>query len=202
MAETFELHEAIYLDAFRPSQPLLSGTSSTPVTAPLTWVQDDDFELRVYFRKRGSLQTTSSSLQLAAGLSMVLGAKLKVGSQIQGPLLVFQDTWTKVTDGDEVYYKASINLDTIEMDAATGSDPSAPVTVQVDIELGNRKTYKFDVTIVPQAYGGEGAPTPALGSVNPPRVINGVLQLYNADTDTWVALTVTGDHNQITRTEV
>jgi len=191
---SWNTYYAIYLDVDNPTTPLLDGTASAPRSQALRWVQADEFPLRIYFRRRAQIQTPSSSQQLPAGRALVLGGRQTVGNSVTGDLLIFADNFTEHQDGNEWYYETDLTLDTTELRDLFEADSKA-ITLQVDLELqdaGKPLTFVIPVTIIPQAYAGEGSPTPALGSVNVSRIIDGVLHLYNAEADRYYPLICTG----------
>lgn len=200
MSEPWDFFYALYLDVDRPHAPLLAGKASSPLQEGITWVQSDNFPLRLYFRKRAAIASTSVSVSVPESLSITLGGRAINNGVITGPLLIIQQTWTEGADGGDAYYEATLNLHTSELDALMDA-ASGAVTLQVDVEVGNRLTFVVPVRIIPEAYKGEADPAPTLNPLAP-KVINGNLAVYNADTDTWVSLQLVGPNNQPLWTEI
>ncbi len=178
----------LYLDIHQPDSPLLDGMYSAKLTQSIRWTQADVFPLRIYFREKGQLGELSSSQQLGAGENLVLGGRLTTSGVISGDLLVFADAFTEVQDGDDFYYETLFSLKTDELSELFEASAS-PKTLQIDIEVQdgsqNPLTYKFPVTIDPQAYAGED---------DQPYALTGTVLLESPDGQAWI-LTVTNAGN-------
>lgn len=188
MIETWDFFYPLYLDVARPDAPLLNGISSSPLQQSVTWVQSDSFPLRIHFRRRGAIQAPSVPVALPEELSLVLGGRRRNNSQIVGDPLVFSDTFTPTATETDAWYETTLNLHTAELDALIAS-VNGPVTLQIDIEVGTRLTYVIPVTILPEAYRGEGDPAPTLGSAHPDRMFDGVLHVWLADQEVYIPVT-------------
>lgn len=162
MIATWTFQYPLYLDVARPDAPLLNGLSSSPLQQAITWVQSDAFPLRLHFRKRGAIQSASIPVKLDEALSITLGGRRRLNGQISGPLLVVSTSWTPGESETDAWYDTSLNLHTAELDALVES-VNGPVTLQIDIEVGERLTFVVPVTIIPEAYKGEADPPPTLG---------------------------------------
>lgn len=174
----------LYLDlnAVGKTNPLLAGTSSSPLGATVRWVQGDKFTLRIYPRTTAGVATASTSVQLESGSAVKIAAK---AAKSDSSFLFLTTSFTEVNDSGTYYYYGTIDLSTAEIATALTSADS--VTALVDIEIQNsgnteRATFPLEITIVKQVYDSASAPTAA----TPPTLVPG-------PGGTWYALTVTSD---------
>lgn len=158
-ARVFDLY--VDVAAAGGPNPLLQGLNGSPLTALISWVQGDCFTLRIHFRLvAAGFGAATTAIAVDDGDEIVLAAKVNASDAA----LVFSASgFEKVVSGSDIYYQASLDLNTVELAAAlTG----ASLVVLVDLELQNndntrRLTFRFATTIIAQAYDGEGDPTPA-----------------------------------------
>lgn len=200
-----------------PGNVLLSSLADrTSPSAPVL-IEADKFLVRLRFcdlaNAFGGVATT---VELPEDNVIVLAGKKVRGT---GASLFKAENFTTVTEGAVTYYQAILNLNTVAL-AAAFSSSEQQITVWVDVELQapasdggvdpDRITYQFPVTVLRQAYAGEGAPSagdpvypaPELLVVKQPAngayrfVSDGgagiILQLKNGTTDKFHSLFVTG----------
>jgi len=214
----------LYLDADEYGRyPVLGSRTGTDVypLQSMSWVQDDKFTLRLWFRRKVSaLGAPTISLNLGEGWNLVFEGKKKSDPDADESLFD-AGAFTEVNEGDETYYQAVLDLRTDEMEAAFAALPAAdPLEVLIDIEVqdsGNaqRITLQIPLTVLRQAYKGtESSPTPATPLYPAPNdlvlraPVNGTyrftssggsnyLQLWNATTAKYHTVWLTGDEGAV-----
>lgn len=144
---------------------LTSLVDRTSPSAPVL-IEADKFLVRLRFcdlpTAFGGAATT---VELPEDNVIVMAGKKVRGT---GPGLFAATDFTKVSGEGVTYYQAVLNLNTETLPAAFANGEQQ-ITVWVDVELQapasdggvdpDRITYQFPVTVLRQAYAGEGAPT-------------------------------------------
>lgn len=144
---------------------LMSLADRTSPSAPVL-IEADKFLVRVRFCDLPvSFGGAATTVELPEDNVIVLAGKKVRGT---GASLFAATDFTKVTAGGQIYYQAVLNLNTVALPAAFANGEQQ-ITVWVDVEVQapasdggddpDRITYQFPVTVLRQAYAGEGAPT-------------------------------------------
>jgi len=156
---------SLYVDVEKPGGApcLLDEKNSSPLDETLYLMQGDKFGLRVYFRQRGSVGSSSTAVDLPADFSLAIAAK-ETGDLPTAVTVLFSATaFSAVGADDDRYYSATLDLNTSEIATALGSDED--IAIKVDLEVRNvgnteRTTYRFAATLLMEAYSNEADPTP------------------------------------------
>lgn len=141
---------------------LLKEKTSNAAALPLVFVQGDKFTLRLFFRTPDESAGTSAVVQLPAGFVVAIGAKPAAMMGLS-TLLFFEDTFAEAGSGDDIYYGATLDLNTTELAAALLASNSVDVTIDVEVQNSDnseRMTFQFGATIYRQSYSNEADPTP------------------------------------------
>lgn len=152
----------LYLHNARPpGSVLLSSLTDRTVPEAPSWIEGDKCLLRVRFCDvPAAINAAISTSALPDDNVIVLGAKKVRGS---GAVLFNATAWTKVVNGADTYYQAVLNLNTVNLAAAFGSEQVLAVWVDIEVqapaldegEEADRATWQFQVAIRRQAYAGE-----------------------------------------------
>jgi hypothetical protein len=165
MSDIFLRVISLYLDITKPGgvQPLLSGKSSTEISATPSFILGDKFTLALYFRNPSAGITTASTPIEISG-AIALGAKAT--ADLDATEFLFSASGFAETGADDdLRYEAALDLNTKELIAAMGTDDTLDVTVDIEVQdAGNteRLTFQFAAQIRRQALiGTEAGPTSA-----------------------------------------
>lgn len=155
---------SLYIDIDKPGglSCLLDGKTSSQLQTEPMLVQGDCFTLKLFFRRRGVLGAASTPITLAAGSEIVLAGK-HIDDLGAVTLLFNATSFAETGSGDDLHYEATLDLNTVELDAKVGTNKDISVRIDVEVEdAGNdmRATYQFDATVRHQVYDGEADPTP------------------------------------------
>jgi hypothetical protein len=187
----------IDVEAAGGKAPLLEGSASASLSSVPSLIAGDTFDLQLWFRSRAaSPLSASTAAELTTGDSIVVSGKPTSGMADADPLFT-AEAFEKATDGDDIYYQASCNLNTAEVQAAMAalSSNSLPITIDIEVEGENnedRLSFQFAASLKRQAYDGAGAPAPIPGPSGLARWSDGSLQLKNVTTGLWHTLYLEG----------
>jgi hypothetical protein len=154
----------IYVDvrSVGATAKLLFGTTSQALGQTVEFIQGDLFKLRIHFRLPDENAGTSVVQTLPAGSVLVVAAK--PASMLALPIVLFYaDGFAQVGTGDDICYEADLNLNTTELASALLAAESAAIAVDIEVQNTgntNRISYRFEATVLHQAYAGESTPTP------------------------------------------
>jgi hypothetical protein len=214
----------LFLDNQRiPGNVLLTSLSDPTAPSTPAWIEDDKFLVRLRFCDRpAAVGGSATPIELPVDNVIAVAGKKTRGA---GAALFTASNFTKVVvpaSGEvafDCYYQAVLNLNTVPMSSAFGSE--SQITVYVDVEIQapasdggddpDRITYQFPVTIVRQSYdsaeaatapGGPVYPAPELLALRQPvngayRIVSDgaaglLLQLKNGTTGKFHTVFVTG----------
>ena len=146
--------------------PLLNGTKSSRVSNAPTFIQADHFPVRIYFRTIIASTEPTNSIALPTDSKMVIAAKSK--DNLTSPsLLFFADDFTEVVEGNDTYYGADLDTNTIELNNLLNSKDRANIIVDIEVQdatNAERTTFQFEAVAKKQVYGNESAPSSAIPS--------------------------------------
>lgn len=203
-----------YLDVTKTggANPLLDGTSSSPLSGTQELMQGDRLPVRLWFRRPAGQGALSTGESLEAGFTIRLAGKEDVDDT---SLLFLSTAFTEGTEGSDKYYEAELNLATTEI--ADALEEKDELTALVDIEVRNagntsRATFRLEVLVNQQVYTGEESePTPATPIYPAPedlmlaepeggswRVKDGNFQLWNPTTEKYHTFFPTGPEGALT----
>jgi len=148
---------------------------------PVSWILKDVFEVRLHFRRvDATIDAETTIVEQPASWAIVLAGKDPdaVGTLENPTGLVFSATqFVRVDTDDDVYYAATLSLDTAELEAFLDSTAIGSYkTVRIDIENQDatnaaRLTYQFTARIQQQVYDNETDPVPAVPEYPSPGAI-------------------------------
>jgi hypothetical protein len=148
---------------------------------PIRWIVKDVFEVRLHFRRiSATIDAETTVVEQPASWAIVLAGKdpAAVGTEQNPTGLVFSATqFVRVATDDDVYYAATLSLDTSELETLLASTVVGDYeTVRIDIENQDatnaaRLTYQFPVRIQQQVYDNETDPVPAVPEYPSPGAI-------------------------------
>jgi hypothetical protein len=164
--------EELTLNNERTPGKVLLRSLADPSPATKAWIEDDKFKTRLRF---ADLPTTNGGVATAVRLDpdnvIILGARANRGTG--SSLFGVTDFVETVVEADEeagtpadYYYDAVLNIDTSAMESLFGSNPTALVWVDVEVQAPDseggddpdRLTWQFQVSISRQAYAGDALP--------------------------------------------
>jgi hypothetical protein len=152
----FTRYFEIFLDTKKGSAaPLLSAKNSLSQADKPTWVERDNFTLRVWFMDRGAGDLDPlTSLELAGGDQLIIVGR--PANDLGGALLFSSTSFTLVEDGDDSWYECALDLaidPLLDAVAATGTG-QLQVTCQIqDQNAGNTGRYSFQFPVLILASG-------------------------------------------------
>ncbi|MFZ4394149.1 MAG: hypothetical protein ACOYOU_00825 [Kiritimatiellia bacterium] len=150
---------SLYIDVTASGRnPLLKGTTSTPIWEAPILISGDKIPARLYFRSPDPAGGTSTNEDLAAGAAVIMAGKKKGAIASESTPLFLADSFSAVDpETGDSYYEGVLDLNTAEIEAAFGADEEMTVVVDVEIQAldGGISTYQFDVIIRREVADGE-----------------------------------------------
>lgn len=140
---------------------LLQGKSSASRSQAVQFVQDDIFELRLYFCKTGGTGQAASILDLQTDTVLLAGKLAESDTTCD----ILASGFAAATDDDEdKYYKALIDLSGDELAQSLAAETSVTLKIEVKVSLPGATatiSFRFDVKVNKVVYrGDEGLPNP------------------------------------------
>jgi hypothetical protein len=162
---TWDRSYPLSIDVDKPGggKCLLDGKTSGDLVTDIEWMQGDVFPLAVRFRRKSTLGSNSTMIQMPSGAGMVLDGK----ASLSGESILRVSEWVSEGSGDELLYKGTLDLTSAALTTAIGT--AASITVYVDVEIqapgtAEPVTFRFEAKIHKQVYTGVSAPAPVGGS--------------------------------------
>lgn len=155
---------SLYIDVTASGRmPLLEAGLSDTIGAYPILISGDEIPVRLYFMTPDPNGGAPTAEAPAAGSAIVLAGKKKGSIADEAIPLFLADDFAEVSQED--YWEGTLNLDTVELDAALGDEEE--ITVMVDVEIsvdGSIGTFQFPVTVKREVQEGEGEPVPGARS--------------------------------------
>ncbi len=158
----------LYLNVAAPvgAQLVRSAGSLAALERP-SWIAGDKFNLRLNLRQPAPGGTGSVAVELEEG-DVIAVAGVKSGGTT---ILFLADDFENISgETEDPVYEGELNLNTSQLVSALGNDLSMLTVVDVEIRNADnteRRTLRFNVTILKQVYAGD-APAPTAIPDYPP----------------------------------
>ena len=138
-----------YMD--RDNQKLVANIRNSQQVTGVNWVLRDIFPAKLYYLVPAvsSLSSTYDVSALDAGQALKFGVKVSADPGA-ATFLVEAMSWVQVGTGTSLHYEAEISLNTVDLIAAIGSDPSITLTGEFTVrhtDNSDRFSTQFSVVI-------------------------------------------------------